>query len=293
MSFDLFSLFDYYLIEDESEMFDDPTLMGAEFDIPYDAPLDEDQEFELSEGYLDEYPHDIGSGEDIDAQSVVITGTPDVDGQHWSWQGMNNSCAIVAQEGVIESLLGYDIPKTELEQMAYNNGWYDPKSGTPIECVGNILEAYGVPVEQGHDKSLIDIYNALDNDEKVIVALDPYEIWEPTRDYYGRPVEYIDTGHAVWVTGMDMDKEGNLSVIINDSGTIDGMRKTVSLEDFKNAWDDFGNFAVITNHQLSSTDEGVADTGMLGGYYNADGTYHYTSDGTDRDVETGKIVRRW
>lgn len=178
MAFDLFSLFDH-LIEDESEMFDDPTLLGAEFDRPYDAPLDEDQEFELSEGYLDENPLDIGSGEDIDAEGVVITGTPDVDGQHWSWQGMNNSCAIVAQEGVLESLLGYDIPKTELEQMAYNNGWYDPKSGTPIECVGNILEAYGVPVEQGHDKSLIDIYNALDNGEKVIVGLDPYEIWEP------------------------------------------------------------------------------------------------------------------
>lgn len=290
MSFDLFSLFDH-LIEDESGMFDDPTLLGAEFDRPYDAPLDEDQEFELLEGYLDD--SHVWLGEDIDAPSVVITGTPDEDIQHWSWQGMNNSCALVAQEGVLESLLGHDIPRTELEQMAYNNGWYDPKSGTSIECVGNILEAYGVPVERGYDRSLIDIYNALDNGEKVIVALDANEIWEPARDYYGRPVEYSDAGHAVWVTGMDMDREGNLSVIINDSGTIDGMRKTVSLEDFENARDDFGNFTVITNHQLSSTDEGVADTGMLGGYYNADGTYHYTSDGTDRDVETGKIVRRW
>lgn len=31
----------------------------------------------------------------------------------------------------------------------------------------------------------------------------------------------------------------------------------------------------------------------LGGYYNGDGTYHYTSDNTDRDPETGAIVRRW
>lgn len=280
MSFDLFSLFDYYLIEDESGMFDDPTSMGSEFDIPYCDPVDEDQDFELSEDYLDDL-HDIGSGEDIDAQSVVITGTPDVDGQHWSWQGMNNSCAIVAQEGVLESLLGYDIPKTELEQMAYNNGWYDPKSGTPIECIGNILEAYGVPVEQGYDKSLIDIHNALDNDEKVIVALDANEIWDPARDYHGRPVEYSDAGHAIWVTGIVMDGEGNLSVKINDSGTTDGMGKTVSLEDFKNAWDDFGNFAVMTNHQLASTDEGVTDARMLGGYYNANGTYHYTSYDVD------------
>jgi hypothetical protein len=31
----------------------------------------------------------------------------------------------------------------------------------------------------------------------------------------------------------------------------------------------------------------------FGGYYNADGTYHWTSDNTDRDPNTGAIVRRW
>jgi hypothetical protein len=32
---------------------------------------------------------------------------------------------------------------------------------------------------------------------------------------------------------------------------------------------------------------------LPGGYYNADGTYHYTSDNTDRDPSTGAIIRRW
>ena len=32
---------------------------------------------------------------------------------------------------------------------------------------------------------------------------------------------------------------------------------------------------------------------QFSGYYNADGTYHWTSDNTDRDPETGAIVRRY
>lgn len=31
----------------------------------------------------------------------------------------------------------------------------------------------------------------------------------------------------------------------------------------------------------------------FGGYSNADGTYHSDADNTDRDPETGKIVRQW
>jgi hypothetical protein len=39
--------------------------------------------------------------------------------------------------------------------------------------------------------------------------------------------------------------------------------------------------------------EPTADDLTYGGYWNADGTYHYTADNTDRDPETGAIVRSY
>jgi hypothetical protein len=48
----------------------------------------------------------------------------------------------------------------------------------------------------------------------------------------------------------------------------------------------------VLDHLLGSTlDHGLV--GLPQGYYNADGTYHYSSDNADRDPVTGAIVRRW
>ena len=113
--------------------------------------------------------------------------------------------------------------------------------------MGNLLEANGIPVERKHGCSVVEMFDALNSGEKVIVGLDANEIWEPQVDEFGNPVEQPDQGHAVWVTGIQMDDNGQLDVVLNDSGVSDGAGKTVPMKHFLNAWDDYGNFATITN----------------------------------------------
>lgn len=63
----------------------------------------------------------------------------------------------------------------------------------------------------------------------------------------------------------------------------------------------FDHDASFANDSTNDSGFEDSDSGLLpetgeptfGGYYNADRTYHYTSDSTDRDPETGAIVRRW
>ena len=196
----------------------------------------------------------------------IIVGDPYNDMQFIHMQEGTNSCAVASQKEVLDSL-GIDVPEIELSYMAYKNGWFDPSSGTMPDNMGKILEAFNVPVERGYDHSLTDINNALEHGEKVIVGLNANEIWNPQYDAAGNPVEQPIAGHAVWVTGLYQDDNGNWFVVMNDSGRPDGAGETVPAEDFMNAWNDFSNFAVITNTsgQIASLDSmGAGDLALVG-----------------------------
>jgi hypothetical protein len=80
------------------------------------------------------------------------------------------------------------------------------------------------------------------------VGLDANEIWDPIYDYFGNPLEQEDGGHAVWVTGIDYGWDGSISIILNDSGTPNGMASVIAYADFMNAWQDYGNFVSIADN---------------------------------------------
>jgi len=190
--------------------------------------------------------HQDAIAHDNDILGSLIAGDPQSEADHWHLQEDQNSCAVACQKGILESLTNQSIPESELSELAECNGWYDPSCGTSPLDVGRLLEAYGVPLERGHDYTAMDLLDALGRGEKVIVGVDANEIWTPIKDSYGNPVEQPDTGHAVWVTGMEVTDDGRAFVCLNDPGTPDGRCKIVALEDFLNAWNDFGNFATIT-----------------------------------------------
>lgn len=236
-----------------------------------------------------------------------IIGEPS-DIQNWHQQGYSNTCAIASQEFILDELTGQDVSEEQLMQIAYDNGWYNPDSnggGTPLAHMGNLLEAFGIPVERHSQGATFDtLTEKLAQGEKVIVALDADEIWTPGQDGWqddvlqdqpGMPGQ--DANHAVQVVGIDYSDPNNPKVILNDPGCPDGQGKMVSQSEFMGAWEDSGNFMVSTAlHSASTTaiaSNPLGQEQMLGGYYNADGTYHYTSDNTDRDPETGAIIRRW
>lgn len=228
--------------------------------------------------------------ENWDLSEFDGVGNPFADADCWQQQQGQNSCAVVAQMGVYESITGVELSEDAVCEFAEVNGLFDPRIGTYPKDVGRILNHFGVPTETQYDADLNDIAEALERGDKVIVGLDANEIWQPLRDEYGNPLEQSDGGHAVWVTGIDQADDGSIKLILNDSGTPDGQMKVVDAVDFVNAWDDFGNQIVVAHNSPPAEDNLVSS---LGGYYNADGTYHYTSDNTDRDPETGAIIRQW
>ena len=175
-------------------------------------------------------------------------GNPFEDADCWQRQESSTSCAVVAQIGVYESITGNEISEAEACQIAQENGWYDPESGTSGENIGKFLEYWGIPTKQRYDATLVDIADALERGDKVIVGLDANEIWYPARDpQTGSPIEQSNAGHAVWITGIDPEPDGSFKIILNDSGTADGQMKAVDAEDFLNAWGDYGNLLVVAD----------------------------------------------
>jgi hypothetical protein len=178
-------------------------------------------------------------------------GVGDPEGAAPCWQLQEGqSCAVMAQVGVIEYVTGERLTEVEATAIAEANGWYDPWSGTLPEDCGRLLDYHDIPNEVGYDRSLEDIVQALENGEQVIVAVDAKAIWEPMRDAATGEVvfEPAGWGHAVWVTGLDVDAQGQWTVILNDTGLPDGQMRAVALEDFLAGWDEYGNLAVITEH---------------------------------------------
>lgn len=192
------------------------------------------------------YSHFSAEGHASDDCLGATIGHPEIDSVYWSEQH-GQTCAVMAQQGVIYAITGQYIPEAALEQVAYEHGWFDPASGTSPESMGNMLSFYGIPNSNQTGLSITDIAVALEHGEKVIVALDANEIWTP-QSASGAPLEQPNGGHAVWVTGIKVDEQtGEYSVVLNDTGRPDGRGFTIHMADFINAWDDYGNRAVITN----------------------------------------------
>jgi hypothetical protein len=212
----------------------------------------------------------------------------------WHEQMHPDSCAIVSQEFILHSITGHDIPEDTLMHEATAHGWYTPGGGTPMNDVGNLLELHGIHVEREDGASLADIAQRLEAGQEVIVGVNAEDIWyhgtpaDPLTSYPGIPGQAAD--HAVEVIGIDNSDPAHPMVILNDPGTPDGRGLEVPADVFEAAWSASGNYMVSTVATQASHHSVGA---MLGGYYNADGTYHYESDNTDRDPETGAIIRRW
>lgn len=175
-------------------------------------------------------------------------GNPIQDANCWEEQDSGTSCAVVAQIAIYESMTGMEISESKACEIAEANGWYDPQMGTTGEDIGKLLEGFGIPTKQSYDATLVDIAEALEKGDKVIVGLDANEIWYPYRDSTtGHPIEQTNVGHAVWVTGIDPQPDGSIKIILNDSGTPNGKMKAIDAEDFLNAWEDFSNLLVVAD----------------------------------------------
>lgn len=160
-------------------------------------------------------------------------------------QAADDTCAVVAQVSVLESVTGEYVSESDAVARAEDLGLYAPGEGTTASQIGKLLESYGVDVERREQCDLVGLAEALERGDRVIVAVNADEISRPMRDQNGDVVpQYQSGGHAVWVTGLDV-QDGKLTVILNDPGTPEGAMKAVSIDDFTHAWAMYDNLAII------------------------------------------------
>lgn len=200
----------------------------------------DEEGFDLAETVENE---ELGNYDPELSDDAMVSGNPEDAMDHWEFQGDTGRCAIYSQLFVIEELTGMELDADKLASLATENGWFTEEDGTPIEDIGNLVEAYGIPTETSQGGDITDIEEALDNGQKVIVAVDSGEIWYGEADDLYVPDEGAD--HAVEVIGIDRSDPENPMVILNDSGTPDGKGETVPLDTFMNAWADENNYMVV------------------------------------------------
>lgn len=172
-------------------------------------------------------------------------GDPVGEAEFWRLQN-GNSCAVNAQISVIESITGEVIPEATACDWLEGEGCYDPHTGTTLDGMNKLVEHHGIPSELTTGATIDDLADALDRGDRVIVALNAQEIWEPLRDAEtGEVVPQAGGGHAVMITGIDQAEDGSFTVIMNDSGHPEGQMRAVALEDFLEAWSDYDNAMVV------------------------------------------------
>jgi hypothetical protein len=208
-----------------------------------------DNLFDVNGDMADHYMHEEPVGYHdglfkIWSDDSHIIGEPDNDGTYWQQQGYPDTCAIKSQGFILERFIGHKIPEKDLVKLAEDEGYYEPGHGTMINDVGQILEHYGIPVEQTYNNALDDLIDKLQHNQKIIVGVDANEIWtnsplEQLKDLIFPP----EANHAVEVIGYDTE---NQKVILNDPGYPYGKELPVPLSDFKEAWQDSDNFMMFT-----------------------------------------------
>ena len=182
--------------------------------------------------------------EHIEDPLGTVYGQPDKDQDYWHIQSSPDTCAVVTQEYVIEGIVGHDIDEDALVNEAAEKGYYIPGKGTDLWDVGDLIEDYGIPVEKTFDNTIDDVKECLENNRKVIVALDANEIWYPSDFHQLMDCFFMpEANHAVQVIGYD---DYNGKVILNDPGTSNGKGLEVPVDRFLEAWEDSNNFMVVT-----------------------------------------------
>lgn len=192
-----------------------------------------------------------------DENGVFTIGTPELDAGTWNQQTTDFTCAVVSQQSILSSF-GLEVSEAQLVYDATVNGWLSDQ-GTSPDDVGALLEYYGIPTHSVQSATIDNLATELAMGHKVIVGLDSGELWgTDSPDEDALIGEMAD--HAVQVTGITRDSDGQVYVHINDTGTPDGGGTVYTWEQFSDAWADSGNRYVATSH---APEVGTAPTESL------------------------------
>ena len=159
-------------------------------------------------------------------------------------QYYDDTCAIKSQE-ILMNASGLNVTEEELRFEAFQNGWYAPGVGTPMEDVGKLMEAHGMDIQQQIHGSIFNLVSELSKGHPIIVGVDSGELWSPSADEsFEDIIKGPGADHAVIVTGIEFNEnfsDGTVNLI--DPGT-GGFSISYDIDQFCDAWDDSDNFMV-------------------------------------------------
>lgn len=113
-------------------------------------------------------------------------------------EGGRNLCDVQCEAYVLKRL-GVEAGFDELFEVAKDKHWIR-RAGTPLYCIGNLLEFKGLKVTRKYDAQIEDIFDTLDKGNGVIAAVDCDKL------YPERPDEEDAANHAIVVTGVNKDR---------------------------------------------------------------------------------------
>ena len=158
----------------------------------------------------------------------------------WHLQEEPFSCANACQEFIIDEFLGIDVQESDLNNYAREQNWLR-ESGTGLADIGNLMELFGIETHRYMNAAFEDIQHALNNGDRVIVAVHNAALDEDWWDI----IPVLSANHAVEVVGIDDTDPKNVKVIVNDPGVPDGCGKVVTLDTFNQAREGSGGFMVV------------------------------------------------
>ena len=208
-----------------------------------------------------------------DETGTLVIGDPNTDAEFHHFQGYNNNrCAISAQKMILDQF-GFDIPQEQLVYEATANGWFASEVGTPMDDIGKLLESHGVACHTIQHASAQELLMEINQGHKVIVGIDSSEITSPDSPL----AEFFDpvkADHAVVVTAMGFDGDGEPIVYLNDPAFPDGAATEVPMSHFLSAWEDSDNVLVATDH----APDDLANHPIYGEFFDAE-TEMYKDEG--------------
>lgn len=150
-------------------------------------------------------------------------------------QNAPDTCAVVAQQGVLMSLgllpLGDPVKiEAQLAAEARSRGFY--RNGTPDAYTANLLVDRGVIVTKRNGVPLAALDAAVRRGGMVIANVDARPLWDEKAPAV--------LGHAIVITGAEIGRfdDETLGYYINDSGSLVlGAGRFVPIEQFKKAWE--------------------------------------------------------
>ena len=155
-------------------------------------------------------------------------------------------CCLECEKYVLTSFgVGYD--EEQIMTAAVHNGW-SKEAGTALHNVGRHLEDRGLIVTRRYKSSVIDIVQALNDGEKVIVAVDGGELLgnmaeERTEDLIVGKVP----DHTVVVLSVDMSSGIVMVYDPNSTNEVDEYPMDV----FEDAWEDSMNYLVTVSQDAT------------------------------------------